>query len=309
MPTPDLISFFEFIHDRQKIWHDRFVLKKQAPWTKDPIFLTFKFCNIYRELDAGTVVISKHLTGTDISPEEKLLNIIAYRIFNKRDTFERLFDGILSTKTFDVNELEKRLDNIKGPIFSDAYLISSHPVDSRYRPKDKHIQVLLMLDALIPKLPQILAELKNNDGAGGLDIIEKYVAMAGPFLSGQILLDCTYSKNSKGVSDIVPYTSNDFLIVGPGAHWGLEILFRTKLNKTQADEKCRFLYESQEEIFDLLKKQKGKDWFDIKWNNLNYCGGNYISLHDIQGCLCEFRKYTRLKNGEKAKKRYFKSNV
>ncbi|MCL2737424.1 MAG: putative DNA base hypermodification protein [Alphaproteobacteria bacterium] len=302
----NLIEFYEFIYDRQKIWHDRFVLKQSAPWATDPIFSSFKFCNVYRELDSGTTAISKHLIGTDITPENKLLNIIAYRIFNKRDTFERLFDGLLDIKTFDVKKLEKRFDKIEGPIFSDAYLISSHPFNKEYRPKDKHVQVLLMLDALIPKLPQILEELKHGDGATGLGIIEKYVAMAGPFLSGQILLDCTYSRNSKGRPDIVLYTSNDFLIVGPGAHWGLEILFGKKLNKIEANEKCRFLHASQKEYFALLKKQKRKDWFGVKWDNPDYSGSDYVSLHDIQGCLCEFRKYTRLKSGEKAKKRYFK---
>ena len=301
-----LIPFYEFIYDRQKIWHDRFILNKPAPWTEDQILQNFKFCNIYRELDAGTTSISKHLIGTDILLEDKLLNIIAYRIFNKRDTFERLFDGLLNTRTFNFEQLEKKLDNIDGPIFSDAYLISSHPVNADYRPQDKHIQVLLMLNALIPKLSNILSELKNSDGQSGLDIIEKYVAFAGPFLSGQILLDCTYSSNSKSETDIVPYTSNDFLIVGPGAHWGLNILFDKQLSKKEADEKCRFLYASQKEYFALLKKQTSKNWSDVKWDNPNYCGGDYISLHDIQGCLCEFRKYTRLKNGEKAKKRYFK---
>ncbi|MCL2629580.1 MAG: putative DNA base hypermodification protein [Alphaproteobacteria bacterium] len=306
MQDSNLIQFYEFIYDRQKIWHDRFVVGKKAPWTTDSVLSMFKFCNVYRELDSGTTAISKYLIKTDLSPEDKLLNIIAYRIFNKRDTFERLFDGLLNTKTFNVKKLEKKLDGVDGPIFSDAYLISSHPFDTKHRPKDKHVQVLFMLNALIPKLPQILIELRNGDGADGLCIIEKYVAMAGPFLSGQILLDCTYSKNSKGKPDIAPYTSNDFLIVGPGAHWGLEILFGKKLSKTEANEKCRFLHASQKEYFALLKKQHGKYWFDVKWANPDYCGGDYVSLHDIQGCLCEFRKYTRLQSGAKAKKRYFK---
>jgi hypothetical protein len=65
--------------------------------------------------------------------------------------------------------------------------------------------------------------LKNNDGRAGLGIIENYVAMAGPFLSGQVLLGCTYSKDASGRRDLVEYTSNDFLIVGPGAHWGLNM--------------------------------------------------------------------------------------
>ena len=283
------------------------MLKKQPPWTDNPILQAFKFCNIYRELDSGTIAISKHIINSDISPEDKLLNIIAYRIFNKKDTFERIFDRLLSSKNFDPGKLETKLDNVKGAIFSDAYLISSHPFDPSYRPHDKHVQVLMMLNSLIPLLPSILQNLKNNDGKKSLEILEKHISMAGPFLSGQILLDCTYSTNSRGEKDIVLYTPNDFLVVGPGAKWGLEILFNKKLSKTQADKECRFLYKSQKEFFELLKNQKNKNWLDVKWNNKNYCGKDYISLHDIQGCLCEFRKYYRLLNGERAKKRYFKN--
>ncbi|MDR1207340.1 MAG: hypothetical protein LBK26_02925 [Rickettsiales bacterium] len=301
-----LIDFYEFIYDRQKIWHDRFVRKQSAPWSDDAVFQNFKFCNVYRELDSGTISISKHLINTDIAPTEKLFNIIAYRFFNKRDTFDRLFDGLLKMDGFNFKLLENRLDNMTGPVFSDAYIISSHPVDKTYRPRLKHVQVLLMLERLIPKLPALLSELGNSDGQAGLEIIEKYVAMAGPFLSGQILLDCTYSTNTSGQQDLVKYTSNDFLIVGPGAHWGLNILFGKTLGKKEANEKCRFLHSSQEEYFDRLKTEKNKNWHDVKWQNPGYCGDGFLSLHDIQGCLCEFRKYTRLKNGEKAKKRYFK---
>jgi hypothetical protein len=211
-----------------------------------------------------------------------------------------LFGAPLCAATFDFAALEQRLDNGPPPLFSTAYLVSSHPVDANYRPRDKHVQALIMLRDLIPKLPRILTELQANDGQTGLGIIEKHVAMAGPFLAGQILLDCTYC-------GIVPYTANDFLVVGPGAHWGLEILFGEKLSKASAKERCRFLYMSQSRYFDDLKRNSGKDWRSVRWDNKSYCGGDYLALHDIQNCLCEFRKYSRHKSGAKAKRRYFKT--
>lgn len=64
-------------------------------------------------------------------------------------------------------------------------------------------------------------------------------------------------------------------------------------------------YALQAKAMKELKKRTGKDWFEVKWNNPLYCGGDYLSLHDIQNSLCEFRKYWRLKNGEKAKRRYY----
>ena len=54
-------AFFEFIYDRQEIWHKRSYLKQPAPWTSDPILNTYKFCNVYRELDAGTQAVCRYL--------------------------------------------------------------------------------------------------------------------------------------------------------------------------------------------------------------------------------------------------------
>lgn len=296
----NIAAFFEFVYRRQEIWHRRNVLKLAAPWTDDLILQHYKFCNVYRELDGGTLAISKYLQQKDISAEMKLFNIIAYRFFNRRDTIEHLFGGLLDPENFNVKDYERRFDAIKQKenIFSNAYLISSHPFCADYRPKDKHIQILLMLDYLKKKMGQIIIELQQSTPQQGLKVIEKQVAMAGPFLSGQILLDATYADN------IVPYSGNDFLIVGPGAHWGLNIIFGHKLTKKEADEKCRQLYAAQAEQFELLKQQ-GLDWEKVCWQNAKYPNWPYLCLHDIQNSLCEFRKYWRLKQGEKAKKRYF----
>lgn len=300
---PEVEDFFEFIFERQSIWHKRYVEKLVALWSEDEVLNIYRFCNVYRELDGGTIAISKYLMRKDISPEMKLFNIVAYRFFNRRDTIEVLFGGLLNPQDFSAKSYEKRFDDEKkkGSIFSNAYLVSSHPYNPNYRSKDKHVQILLMLDDLKDNLSKIIKELQSSLPNTGLKIIEKNINMAGPFLSGQILLDATYA------NDIVNYNSNDFLIVGPGAHWGLNILFGKKLTKIEADEKCRYLYSIQQEAFANLLKNKNKDWKKVNWKNKQYCGGEYLSLHDIQNSLCEFRKYWRLKADEKAKRRYYQA--
>ena len=302
MDTNEMIeAFFAFVYERQLIWHKRTILHLPAPWTEDKILQTYKFCNVYRQLDAGTLAISKYLQA-EYSPEQKLFNIIAYRFFNRRNTIEHLFGGFLNPQTFNFSSYEQRFDKIKQKenIFSNAYLISSHPYNPKYRPQEKHIQILLMLNDLRIQMPNLVKDLKEHKAQEGLNIIQSYVHMAGPFLAGQILLDATYAEN------IVDYTANDFLVVGPGAHWGLNIIFNKKLSPREAAEKCRFLYKIQAENFEKLKQQKHKNWLDICWQNNQYPNYPYLCLHDIQNSLCEFRKYWRLLNGEKAKKRYFK---
>lgn len=300
-PTQQNINaFFEFVYDRQSVWHKRTFLQQPAPWTDDEILQNFRFCNVYRELDGGTLAITEHLKKP-IAPHQKLFNIIAYRFFNRRDTVENLFGGLLDPEDFDFKKLERRFDAKKAQsnIFSDAYLITAHTYNPTYRPHDKHVQILLMLADLCPKLDSLLRRLRSSPPALGVKILTQSIPLAGPFLAGQILLDATYA------GDIVPYTANDFLIVGPGAHWGLNIIFNQKLSPKTADEKCRMLWQMQPAAFAALKARTGKDWELIRWQNPEYCGGQYLCLHDVQNSLCEFRKYYRLKNGENAKKRYY----
>lgn len=293
-------AFFDFIYERQLVWHKRCKLGLAAPWSDDEILRNFRFCNVYRELDGGTIALTKHLLP-DVSQKNKLFNIIAYRFFNRRDTIDNLFGGMLDVDNFNFGLLERRFDQKKkeGSIFSNAYLITAQAYNPDYRPQDKHVQILLMLDKLRGRLETLLQTLRRAPAEEGPAIIEKFVPLAGPFLSGQILLDATYA------GDIVNYTSNDFLVVGPGAHWGLNIIFGKRLSKAQAAEQCRFLWAMQAEAFELLKKRSGKDWQKIRWDNPAYPGQPFLSLHDIQNCLCEFRKYWRLKHGEKAKRRYY----
>lgn len=296
-------AFFEFIYQRQAVWHNRFIKKQPSPWTDDPILQNFRFCNVYRQLDGGTEAISKYLCSSNISPETKLFNIIAYRFFNRRDTIEHLFGGLLAPTNFDFKLYEQRFDKIKQneTIFSDAYLITACAYNKNYRPQDKHVQVLLVLENLKNRLSSIIQELRSATPQEGLHIIEQNIPLAGSFLSGQILLDATYAK------DIVSYSGNDFLIVGPGAHWGLNIIFGKKLSYKEADLACRQLYNMQAHQFALLKQQKGLNWHNVCWQNPEYPNAPYLMLHDIQNSLCEFRKYWRLKHGENAKKRYYKS--
>lgn len=226
-------AFFEFIYHRQEVWYRRNILRRQAPWTDDEILRDYKFCNVYRELDGGTQAIVKYLRQPDISPQNKLFNIIAYRFFNRRDTIERLFGGLLDISAFDRKYYERRFDEIKRQenIFSNAYLITAHAYNPDYRPQDKHVQILLMLDDLRAKINAVIEELRQSSPQEGLAVIARNVPLAGAFLSGQILLDATYA------GDIVDYTGDDFLVVGPGAHWGLNIIFGHKLSKKRS--RCR----------------------------------------------------------------------
>ncbi len=118
------------------------------------------------------------------------------------------------------------------------------------------------------------------------------IPLVGPFLACEIWTDLTYLDFFKQ-----NWTDNNFVNIGPGAKWGLEIICNTKLSKKEQEEKLEHLHKIQEK---LLNTQK--------WKEIAYKGAfsNYpfLSITNIEGALCEFRKYYRLKSG-KGRKRYF----
>lgn len=70
-----IAEFFEFIYDRQEIWHRRNVLNLPAPWSTDEILRNYRFCNVYRELDGGTLALTKYLTDESISVGKSCLTL------------------------------------------------------------------------------------------------------------------------------------------------------------------------------------------------------------------------------------------
>jgi hypothetical protein len=308
LPLDNILPFYRFIYARQSIWHKRTVLMQKAPWTDDAVLVRYKFCNVYRELDKGTITLTNFIQNADRSVEEKLYNIIAYRFFNKHDTFSTLFRGGLNPKSFNVNDEITHFDALhkNGPIFNDAYVISPQVYKAGERENVKHVQILHMLNDLRSELPNLIQKLNTCSGADMLLEFQK-IPFIGPFIAGQILLDCTYSTNTQNKQDLTELTANDFLIVGPGAHWGLDILWNTKLSKKDADAACRYLFSMQTEAFDYLTINEDSDFSTVRWQNANYHGGELLALHDIQNSLCEFRKHHRLTHEGAGRKRIFKT--
>ncbi len=291
MPTE--IDFFQFVYKRHLIWYKRFVLKQKQPWTDDPILRTYKIINMYRELDKCTIYIIDKLKN--ISDRRLiLLNVIFYRFFNLMNLYEDLEiepfsfldDGLKNRLILMFSELKK-----KRAIFNNAYLISSGGKGV------KHEHILnnlskINFDLLIEKMDNSQTPEKSFSHLVKLPMI-------GPFLACEIWTDLTYLHWFKQ-----NWKDNDFVNIGPGAKWGLEILYG-ELSKKELNEKLYHLYHLQKEILPIVHLQIGEK---LSWENIAYkeAYSNYpfLSITNIEGALCEFRKYWRLKDG-KGKKRYF----
>ena len=54
-------EFWEFVAERQNIWHKKEVLKLAPPWTKDEVLKKWKFTNVYRKNDKGTIFLQNEI--------------------------------------------------------------------------------------------------------------------------------------------------------------------------------------------------------------------------------------------------------
>jgi hypothetical protein len=284
-------EFFKFVFDRHLIWYKRFVLKEEHPWTEDKVLKTYKIINVYRELDKCTRYILQKLKG--IKNREKLLiNIIFYRFFNQFNLYEDLeiepFEKIdEDVKTNLVKNFE-RIKNQGHPLFNNAYLISSGKKGEK-----KHISILNYLEEL--DLGIILNKLDSSKTPReSLEVLQQ-IPMVGPFLACEIWTDLTYFKFFKQ-----RWTDNDFVNIGPGAKWGLEIIYNQKLSKKEQEEKLKQLYKIQKVFL-------GENWKKIAYKDA-FSNYPFLSITNIEGSLCEFRKYWRIKAGKGRRKYFFPMN-
>ncbi len=289
-------EFFEFIYKRQLIWYKRFVLKEKPPWTDDEILKTYKIINVYRELDKCTLYLLNKLNG--IGDRKKILiNVIFYRFFNQYNLYENLDiepfgnlnDEIKNRLVISFNKIKE-----KGlPIFNNAYLISSGQKGQK-----KHITILDNLQRLDTE--KIIDEIDHcTIPEDSLKVIQR-IPMVGPFLGCEIWTDLSYFKFFKQNWD-----DDDFVNIGPGAEWGLEIVYDRKLFRREQETKLEHLHQIQKSYLSNIHKELGEP---LKWRDIAYkkAFSNYpfLSITNIEGALCEFRKYWNISHG-KGKRRYF----
>jgi len=295
---PSEQDFFAFIYKRQLIWYRRFVLKKTFPWTDDEILRTYKFINMYRELDKCTQYIVEKLKCIQ-DRRTLLLNIIFYRFFNLSGLYELLkispFKHLTPALVQKLDERFRKLRKEGTAIFNNAYVIS--PGASR---KAKHRSILENLSVRDKHLSQMINDLDAaKTPQESFDVLLQ-VPLLGPFLSCEIWTDLTYFHFFKQSWD-----DNDFVNIGPGAKWGLEIMYG-KMPKKKYGEKLYHLYSQQKKFLPQIHKKMGEK---LSWKKIAYknAASNFpfLSITNIEGALCEFRKYCNLSQG-KGRRRYYK---
>jgi len=274
----NLKLFYQFIAERQAIWHRRFVLSlPREQWTQDPILKDRKFTNVYRILDRGSQwpinqIIKKGSKATKRDQKNLFWKLFCYRMINRIETFEET--GIPNYWEWDPEDFKDLLEAVhaKGPVFTNAYITcQSSKKQSRI---DNAID---MFNDMHAKLEDVYQRVRKSATMREAHKVLQKVYGIGHFTAFQILLDLTYA-------DLVVFGEDDWADVGPGCKRGLKLIF-PELDGEDLYKGMVWLRDWQEEAW--------KE-YDIKFYAWE---GKRISLSNIENCLCEFSKYHASRNG------------
>ena len=299
-------EYWRYVVERQRIWYKRFILNEPYPWTLDPILQKYHFCNNYRELDKGTIYLIDKLTPFKTDREKVLFNVVMYRFFNSYGFFDKI-NGPLTPNNYEPYEFIKILDELisKGEsIYSPAYVVCPPIIKPDYRAKSKHVQLAFILKVLSEKINELIVKIDSaKTPKDSFEILLKEIPGTNRFLAYEFWTDLTYFNFFKQ-----GWTDNDFVNIGPGARWGLNIIMGkdTKDYLLSQEDYLKLILYIRDSMPKMLE-QLGliEEWLEISYKQA-YSNVPYLSLRNVEHSLCEYRKYWRIKNGRVGRRRLFK---
>jgi hypothetical protein len=276
-PKPTMVfdTYWRFAAERQAIYFRR-LARARAPWTTDPILSEYKFTNVYRASDrVSQYLIQRVIYGATYEPQDVVLRVLLFKIFNKIETWELLESqtGPISASNFDVPLLDRTLSEAMhhgARIYSAAYIMPNAPKQVAGSPK--HHSHLELLRTLL-RSPWMTELLGAPSMRSAFEILLSLPSI-GPFLGYQYAVDLNYS-------ECFDFSEDDFVQPGPGALSGLKKCFDS-LGDYSPAEAIRWVADRQEAEFSAR---------GIKFQTL---WGRRLHLIDCQNLFCEVDKYARV---------------
>jgi len=268
--------YWHFAAERQAIFERR-VAGDARPWTKDPILEKYKFCNVFRAADRVSQFLIRDVAYGfgNVAVEDRLFQIVAFRMFSKIKTWRRLcsiFGGGPTIADLRDGSFEAALDRIRdeeGGLYTGAFILCATDAYGRRTKHRNHVELFRDMFVRHDLSTQLLAA----PSLGAIyDLLHAYPLM-GDFMSYQIAVDLNYS-------EVLSFGENDFVKAGPGALRGIRKVF-TDTAGLSPEEIILWTVERQDLEFQRLGLRFGGLW------------GRSIHAIDCQGLFCEVDKYCR----------------
>jgi len=274
---PNLEEFFRFMHERHMIYVRRFVKKLPPPWTDNPILRDYKFTNVYRELDRGTIWYKEHVVPKAKTLKGILWFTVMYRLLNRVETFEKV--GLVSYRRWPSSR-EKWFVSLKNlhkrtSIFTNAHLT----LPSKTLGQSKIERYISVLDELHVELGRISSEVRRAKSLEEVFNILKQIPCVGNFISYEVCCDLM-------LAGAISFTENDWVNPGPGCKTGLRLIFPLTKTTEGFQDRIKQLQRDQNSYFSALGLR-----FPFLYQ------GKKMTLRSIEHSLCEYSKFKKMITG------------
>lgn len=281
IPNEETFRFyFYFIQERMNIFWNKYEHKDHL--TDDPILHEYKFTNVYRACDRVSQYLIRDVIYNDIdryTPEDVLLRIIVFKVFNKIETWNYIREiSDITMDSFNVERLSKDLLQRQKnyPIFSNAYMMAGSHSDYPSIKTKHQLWLQIIEDEFIKK--KGVAKIMKARSMEAIYLLLREYPLIGDFLAYQYTIDLNYS----------PYLNFDedsFVKAGVGAVRGIK--------------KCFLSYGSCYEDA-IVYTHNHFEELQVRYGLSNFrpLPGRKLKLIDLQNCFCETDKYLRAKMPE-----------
>jgi len=270
----EIKDFVYWMNERHRIYINRFEKKLSKPWTQDLIFQRYRFTNIFRQLDKGTITLTKMLNGQTNS-DLILFNIFWYRNFNRFEHGD--FLGFIDNYEV-LDKYINNLFNTRQPIFTGAHIVPF----SQY--EFGHISYLKLIKTFWDNHKKFTKEILKSITIQKAHAQFMQLPFVGRFKAYEFACDCRFTQILKNANDKITWAS-----MGPGSQRGLYRLGLPYKNQQQGCKSMCLLYK---ECISLLD--------DTILN-----ASVPFELREIEHSLCEFDKYQRALRKEGPLRRKF----
>lgn len=288
MRIPD--SFFEYARKREQIRRQK-AAGQPPPWTEDPIFQQFRFCNVFREDDKVTRWFQENLRGPLRDDPFVITAVTAFRWFNRIETGEAL-KPMLMERVWDSGQAKELIyGNIpEGPWTTGSYMIKS-PAGKR------KVEGLCECIERVAVHAPVMAYACEPGETALEDVwkVLKSFPYMGDFMAYEVVTDLRHTYLLENAPDIQTWANP-----GPGAARGLCRLLELPLGSLDRNkEKDRF--QMIDLMQQLLHLSRSEDNWPSDWGQWE--------LREVEHTLCEFDKYERVRLNEGRPRQRYRPDI
>lgn len=259
---PEMIEKLNYwIDERERIRRAK-EANGPKPWSNDPIFQQYKFCNVHREDDFVTRWFACNWRKQEYWTDRNFIPaIILGRTINWPPTLDKLgFPHEWNPQGF-MSTMDQMMER-KEKVYTGAYMITAGPTGVR-----KNEWVIGNAKTYFANPPKLVHSSLQKSWE---TIMDNGYPCVGPFIAGQVIADLKHTDHLKNADDWW-----DWAPVGPGSARGINRVFGRKVGQAV----------SQKQGVDEMRLIRME--LEVK-----------LCLQDVQNCLCELDKYMRVKLGQ-----------